>query len=68
MDKGDVMRFEKYRENLMVVYPYIYSYNTNVAEITEDNVIVVNRFYSKTTSKHINYVASILDCTVMSKI
>ena len=50
---------EKYKMNLRVSDNYIYSYNTKVAEIDHLNKEVLPLgWWSVTTSKHINYVAS----------
>ena len=54
---------EKYKVNLRVHDEFvnnskIYSYNTHVADINHKNrTIKPNGWHSKTTSKHINYVA-----------
>jgi hypothetical protein len=58
--------FEKYKENLSVVtengIDYIKSYNTLVARIDyEKSVALVLGYYSKTTSKHINYVCNVFN-------
>jgi hypothetical protein len=51
--------FVKYKVNLRVHNNKVYSYNTNVADINHKNkTITPNDYYSMTTSKHINYVAS----------
>ena len=61
---------KKYKKNLIVSNNYIYSYNTKVAYISSklkkvikidykfkfNNKIITN---SKTTSKHINYIANL---------
>lgn len=52
-------KLDRYRENLRVTDTAVYSYDTHVATIDhEDRTITPNRWYSTTTSKHINYVAS----------
>lgn len=43
-----------------MIYIYIYSYNTKVAEI-RNNGLIVDRFWSKTTTKHVNYAARYLN-------
>lgn len=50
------MKLNRYRENLRVEYPNVYSYDTHVATIEGDRLIVP-KYWSVTTSKHINYVA-----------
>ena len=48
----------KYKQNLKIDDNFIYSYNTKVAEINHKNKsVIISRYYSQTTSKHINYVA-----------
>ena len=46
----------KYTDNLEVIGNNVFSYNTHVATISEGEIIA-HGYYSKTTSKHINYVA-----------
>ena len=43
---------------------YLYSYNTHVATIKGDNLIV-NQYYSQTTSKHINKFAELMNKTII---
>lgn len=50
----------KYKQNLHIKDNNVYSYNTNVGTIVNDKLIVLG-WWSKTTSKHINYVARELD-------
>lgn len=52
------MVFDKYKQNLKVEDGYVYSYNTKVAKINDDDkTIKPLGYWSMTTSKHINYVA-----------
>ena len=51
---------EKYKQNLKVIGNQVYSYSTHVATIAEDKLFQLG-YSSKTTQKHINYVASELD-------
>jgi len=51
------IKFEKYRQNLTQVGNNIYSYDTRVATI-EDNDLIQHGRWSTTTQKHINYVAN----------
>ena len=51
---------EKYKENLKVIGNQVYSYSTHVATIAEDKLFQLG-YWSQTTQKHINYVASELD-------
>ena len=47
---------EKYKQNLEVIANRVYSYKTHVATIADGNLYQLGR-WSKTTQKHINYVA-----------
>ena len=51
---------EKYKQNLSIRGNEVWSYNTHVATI-ESNDLVQLGWWSKTTQKHINYVADQLD-------
>ena len=52
-------QFDKYKQNLRATDNYIYSYETEVAEIDhETKTIKPLGWWSMTTSKHINYVGS----------
>ena len=65
------MKFERYTQNLKYAYPFVYSYDTKVAEVKGDelhplNWKVVDEYgntitSSPTTSKHINYAAKELN-------
>lgn len=46
----------KYKDNLEVIGNNVFSYNTHVATISGGE-LVTHGYWSKTTSKHINYVA-----------
>lgn len=53
---------KKYFQNLRTDNNNIYSYNTNVATIDHDKrQVIINHWYSVTTSKHINYIANLLN-------
>ena len=54
------MGFKKYKQNLSRWNNDIYSYSTNVARI-EGNKLIQLGYWSVTTQKHINYVASELN-------
>ena len=54
------MTFAKYKQNLKVENNAVYSYNTKVAEI-QHNTLIQLGWWSMTTQKHINYVASELN-------
>lgn len=55
------MKFKKYQQNLTLVnlngIQYVKSYETLVARIEEGNLIELG-YWSRTTKKHTNYVAS----------
>lgn len=49
----------KYKQNLRVDGLNVYSYSTHVATIDHHKQVVTRHgYWSQTTSKHINYVAS----------
>ena len=48
---------DKYKQNLTIIENKVFSYTTHVATIQEDNLIQLGQ-WSKTTQKHINYVAN----------
>ena len=53
----DMIKLPKYKENLRIINGKdVYSYSTLVAEIKDDELHVFG-WWSRTTSKHINYVA-----------
>ena len=53
----DMIKLPRYKENLRIINGKdVYSYSTLVAEIKDDELHVFG-WWSKTTSKHINYVA-----------
>ena len=56
-------KFDRYKQNLTRVGDEIYSYSTNVATIEYPNLIQ-HGWWSVTTQKHINYVASELGLTI----
>lgn len=55
---------DRYKQNLRIIGNNVYSYNTNVATIVNDKLIVLG-WWSVTTSKHINYVARELDLDII---
>ena len=56
---NELNKMDKYKENLLVSDTNIYSYLTDVATINHNKKeITVKKWYSVTTSKHINYVAN----------
>lgn len=58
------MNFKRYKQSLSYCSNYVYSYNTKVA-IIEDGKLVVNNWYSVTTSKHVSYAARELNLKVV---
>jgi hypothetical protein len=58
--------FAKYKQNLKVIGDKLYSYNTHVATIQYPNLIVP-KWYSKTTSKHVNYIAQEYNLNVVKE-
>ena len=55
---------DRYIQNLRIIGNDVYSYNTNVATIINDKLLVLG-WWSVTTSKHINYVARELDLDII---
>ena len=52
-----LQKLDKYKQNLSIINGVnVYSYTTNVADIKGDELHVFG-YFSKTTTKHINYVA-----------
>ena len=53
---------KRYFQNLRTDNNNIFSYNTNVATIDHDKRhVIIKNWYSVTTSKHINYIANLLN-------
>ena len=53
---------KRYFQNLRTDNKYIYSYDTNVATIDHNKgQVIIENWYSVTTSKHINYIANLLN-------
>ena len=58
--------FERYKTNLRATDEHVYSYDTKVAKIDNENETVTPLgWWSVTTSKHINYVAAQLGYKVV---
>ncbi len=57
-------RFEKYKKNLLIKGNQVWSYKTHVATISNEKLYQLGRF-SQTTQKHINYVADVLDLSIV---
>ena len=65
----DIITFPKYKLNLRADHMWIYSYGTKVAQIDHINKeIQYLGFWSRTTSKHINYVAKLYKYKVNKEI
>jgi hypothetical protein len=60
------MKLDRYKENLRIEDDKVISYVTHVATIVDDKYLVVHGYWSKTTSKHINYVAKVKNLIVTS--
>jgi len=65
----DTQKLNKYKENLTVVDNKVFSYESHVATIKNDWLVVEPKFknYSRTTSKHINYVANYFGLNIQFK-
>ena len=53
---GDIKKFNRYKENLMLIDNKLISYTTHVATVKRNELIQWQK-WSITTQKHINYVA-----------
>ncbi len=53
---GIIRKFDKYKENLMLIDDKVISYTTHVATVKPFELIQWQS-WSRTTQKHINYVA-----------
>lgn len=62
-----IKKLDKYKQNLSIIGPYVWSYASPVALIQDDKLIVQRGFknYSKTTTKHINYVAKEFNLSIV---
>tara|TARA_R100000781_G_C4049792_1_gene117104 strand:+ start:400 stop:642 length:243 start_codon:yes stop_codon:yes gene_type:complete len=59
VDITTLTKMNRYKENLLVSDDFIFSYLTNVAKINHKlKQITTDKYYSVTTSKHINYIAN----------
>ena len=54
----------KYKQNLHIQGNNVYSYNTNVATIINNKLMVLG-WWSVITSKHVNYVAKELNLDII---
>ena len=58
-----IRKLNRYKENLTIINGTdVYSYTTKVAEIKGDKLHVLG-WWSRTTSKHVNYVADYYNLT-----
>ena len=63
----NMKKLPKYKENLRIINDKdVYSYSTRVAQIV-GNELHVFGWWSPTTSKHINYVASEYNLEIQTK-
>jgi len=72
-NKKTMRTFKKYKENLQIVHEagadFIKSYSTLVAKIDYDKrTAIVSKWYSMTTSKHINYACQELGLTIVNSL
>ena len=58
------MRFDKHKQNLRMEADLIWSYSTIVAKIVGNELHQIY-YGSRTTQRHINYVAEQLDLTLI---
>ena len=59
-----LQKLDRYKENLTIINDTdVYSYTTKVAEIKDDKLWVLG-WWSRTTSKHVNYVAQELNLKI----
>ena len=66
IDITTLTKMNRYKENLLVSDDFIFSYLTNVAKINHKlRHITTDKYYSVTTSKHINYIANQYNYTVI---
>lgn len=54
----------KYKKNLKFDAPFVYSYDTLVAEVKGEHLVALD-YWSLTTSKHINYIGRELNLPVI---
>jgi hypothetical protein len=59
-----MIKFPKYKENLRMIGDEVWSYSTNVAKREGNNLRVLG-WWSRTTTKHVNYVANELGLTLI---
>ena len=57
------MTLDRYKQNLRIEGDNVYSYKTHVATI-DNKYLRVKKWYSMTTTKHVNYVARELNLTI----
>ena len=62
-----MVKLEKYKQNLSIIGNQVWSYSTHVATIQGNDLIQLG-YWSKTTQKHINYVANQLDLILLRDI
>lgn len=62
--KLKTQKFPLYKQNLSKIGNTILSYHTHVATI-DNNKLIVPSYWSKTTTKHINYIAQQLGLQII---
>tara|TARA_R100000149_G_C5780672_1_gene76773 strand:+ start:162 stop:356 length:195 start_codon:yes stop_codon:yes gene_type:complete len=61
-----ITKYDRYRENLIVVNNDVISYTTKVAEIDREKMAIKQLgYWSVTTQRHINYVAQQEELTLI---
>ena len=67
------MNLNRYKQNLTIIDEQVYSYDTLVGEIIGDKLVCLNWTVkagfskSRTTTKHLNYVATSLGLRIISE-
>ena len=64
MNDLNIKKFDRYKENLMLIDDKVISYTTHVATIKRSELIQWKN-WSVTTQKHINYAANQLNLTLI---
>jgi len=66
MPSTRIHEFARFKSNLKVIGDHVYSYGTAVAEINRlSRTLVVPKWHSVTTTKHVNYAARHLGLSVV---
>ena len=62
--KTQIYTLDKYKQNLKIIGDDVYSYSTRVAIIAGAKLLQLG-YWSRTTQKHINYVADQYDLDIV---